>query len=101
MKEFLIWSQSAVQDMKNIEDYIAQDSQKYAKIVRKEVLRAVKDLVKFPNKGRAVPEDKDEYFREILVRNYRVMYEIISDAILISAVFHVAMDITENRIKEL
>ena len=97
----LVWSDSAVQDMKNIEKYIAQDSKKYAKIVRKEILIAVKDLKKFPKKGRMVPEDKDELFREILVGNYRVMYEIISETILISAVLHIAMNITEEKIKSL
>ncbi len=101
MIKSIVWSDSAVYDMKNIENYIAKDSIKYAKIVRKEILLVIKDLIKFPKKGRIVPEDKDEYFREMLVGNYRVMCEIISDVILISAVFHVAMKISNSNLKKL
>jgi plasmid stabilization system protein ParE len=50
-------------------------------------------LAEFPRLGRMLPEFEYDWLREILVDNYRIVYEIHNDTIAIVTVYHAAMDI--------
>lgn len=47
----------------------------------------------FPKSGRIVPELGDGKTREVIVTNYRVMYEVESDAVIILTVLHGAREL--------
>ena len=82
------WSEPAVSDLSSIRDYIARDSQRYADRFLQKVLDAVENLQHFPELGRRVRETNDDLIREIIHRNYRILYRIESSRILVLAVLH-------------
>ncbi|HPB82534.1 MAG TPA: type II toxin-antitoxin system RelE/ParE family toxin [Spirochaetota bacterium] len=73
------WSESSKKDLKNIYDYIAEDSVHYAKKEVSSIVKKAKSLSSFPARGRMVPEIMDEHIREIIIFQYRVIYSISPD----------------------
>jgi len=91
----LIWTDQAINDLGDIGDYIAENSEKYAKLTIKKLFERPDILKTFPQAGRIVPEKNDENVRELIEGNYRIIYEIISaDQINILTVYHSARDLT-------
>ncbi len=64
-----------LKDLDTISEYIEKDSEYYAKIIVQKIFSAVKQLENFPQMGRMVPEKQDPTLREILFRNYRIVYK--------------------------
>jgi len=82
------WSPEATEDLESIAEYIARDSEFYARAVVTEILSASRNIWKFPLIGRVVPETGDERIRERFVYSYRIVYRIESERILVVAVIH-------------
>ena len=82
------WSPEAMEDLESIVEYIARDSEFYARAVVAEILSVSRNIVEFPLIGRVVPEMGDERIRERFVYSYRLVYRIESERILIVAVIH-------------
>ena len=78
----------ALKDLDTISEYIEKDSEYYAKITIQKIFFAVKQLELFPQMGRMVPEKQDPVLREILYRNYRIVYKYRDDEIYVLTVFH-------------
>lgn len=90
----LIWTDQAINDLGDIGDYIAENSDKYAKLTVKKLLESPDILKTFPQAGRVVPEKNEENLRELIEGNYRIIYEIVSsDQINILTVYHSARDL--------
>ena len=89
----LIWTEPAVLDLENIKDYIAKDSEYYASLFVERVFVAVEKITGFPYVGREVPEYKVENVREVLYYNYRIIYEIKDNEIIILTIVHGARDL--------
>ena len=75
----VIWTDSAIEDLDDIGEYIAKDSIRYAEITVLELFESVDILENHPNAGVIVPEFEDEFIRQIIRGNYRVVYQIIDD----------------------
>ncbi len=86
----LIWSPQAVEDVEAIRSYVARDSEHYASLLVERIVAAVDRLEAFPLSGRVVPEVGDESLREIVYRNYRIVYRVKPEAVEIITVFHAA-----------
>ena len=84
----VVWSRRAVQDLEAIAAFIASDSPAYAGIVVRSVVNQAKNLSRFPKIGRKVSEFDDENIRELVVYSYRVIYQVLSEQVLIAAVIH-------------
>ncbi|MFO8085733.1 MAG: type II toxin-antitoxin system RelE/ParE family toxin [Desulfobacterales bacterium] len=82
------WSPEATEDLEAIAEYIGRDSEYYARAVVSEMLSVSRNIGKFPQIGRAVPEIGDESIRERFVYSYRLIYRIEPKSILIAAVIH-------------
>jgi toxin ParE1/3/4 len=90
----LIWTDQAIADLEAIGDYIAESSEKYAKLTVKNLFDRVDILKHHPLAGRTVPEKNDEKIRELIEGNYRIIYEVVSaDQINILTVYHSARDL--------
>jgi toxin ParE1/3/4 len=90
----LIWTDQAINDLGDIGDYIAENSEKYAKLIIKKLFERTDILKTFPQAGRIVPEKNEENTRELIEGNYRIIYEIVSaDQINILTVYHSARDL--------
>ncbi len=67
------WNEIALEDLKEIRDYIARDSNNYANLFVKKLYDAVQNLKDFPEIGRIVPETNIPSIREIIFQNYRIV----------------------------
>lgn len=75
----VIWTDSAIQDLNEIGDYIANDSVRYAEITVQKLFNAVDILEKYPLLGKIVPEFEDENLKELIRGSYRIVYQIIGE----------------------
>lgn len=82
------WTDPAIADLSAIHDYIARDSEHYATQFVSRIIEAVEKLPSFPEMGRKVPEGRSEIIRELLFQNYRIIYRLKADKILIVTVSH-------------
>lgn len=90
----LIWTDQAISDLGDIGDYIAENSEKYAKLTVRKLFERTDILKTVPQAGRIVPEKNEENARELIEGNYRIIYEIVSaDQINILTVYHSARDL--------
>lgn len=86
----LIWSLQAIEDVEAIRTYVARDSEQYANLLVDRIIAAVDRLEGFPLSGRVVPEVGDESLREVIFRNYRIVYRLKPEIIEVVTVFHAA-----------
>lgn len=86
----IIWTTRALQDLRNIHDYIARDSRRYARLQVERIRDAAANLDVFPLMGRNVPELPDSAFKEVIVGNFRVIYRFDepNNQILVMSVMH-------------
>ncbi len=84
------WSPRALADLGGIADYHALSSKRYARVIVAKLFTSTDRLMSFPRSGRSVPEIEDEQMREIIVRNYRIVYfyDESDDAAEVLTVFH-------------
>lgn len=84
----IIWSPQAASNLEEICEYISRDSEYYAAVFAKKVIKIIEEIPTFPGGGRIVPEYSDENLREKIYGNYRIIYRIKVDAIEIAAICH-------------
>ena len=72
------WTNSALQDLNDIGEYIAKDSLKYAEITVQELFYHTEILEIYPKTGKKVEEFNDISIRELIKGSYRIVYKIIS-----------------------
>jgi addiction module RelE/StbE family toxin len=87
----IVWAPQAIADVESIKSFISRDSVLYAELTITRLISAVGRAGEFPESGRVVPEINDPNIREILWRNYRIVYRVRSSVIEVVTVFHGAM----------
>lgn len=93
------WTQHAVSDLRDIHDFIARDSRKYAQLQVVKIRACVKILNQNPEAGRLVPEIGDRQYREVIEGNYRIIYKLVSKKrVDILTVHHSARDFISSEI---
>jgi plasmid stabilization system protein ParE len=70
----VIWTAPAVEDLRQIHQFIAKDSKQYAAIVVRSLRGSAERLRAFPESGRPVPELPGTRYREVILPPYRVIY---------------------------
>ena len=92
------WTDSALQDINDIGDYIAKDSLKYAEITVLRLFESVDILENHPLSGVMTPEFENESIRQLIRGDYRIVYHIINESrIDILTVHNCARLITSTR----
>lgn len=89
----LQWTLPAVQDLEDIRNYIARDSNLYAAGFVEKVIAAVEKLESFPEIGRRTRETDDPEVRELLFQNYRIIYRCHGHAVQILTILHGSREI--------
>jgi toxin ParE1/3/4 len=87
------WARPAVEDLEQIADYIALDSKYYAAAFVREIRDAARSLRQVARRGRVVPELSDPTVRELLIGNYRLLYQLRKSEVLVLALIHGARDL--------
>ena len=85
MKVF--WTKESFQRLKEIELYIARDNRIAAEKFTDKLIELAESLTKNPERGRIVPEFSLPQIRELLYKNYRIVYIIKKSRIEILTVF--------------
>lgn len=88
MAKRVVWSARALADVDSIAAYISSDSPAYAKIVVKKIVKLIRQLARFPQSGREVPEFQDPSLREVIAYSYRIIYKLEKEEIIIASVIH-------------
>ena len=86
MRYKIIWSECAVNNLREIHNFISIDSVIQADKVIGEILSCVEPLSDFPNMGVVVKEFPQYKFRELIKYSYRIIYQISEN---IYQVYHV------------
>lgn len=94
------WTPLSLADLRDIFDYISEDSNRYAQITVNKIYLRVSSLRKQPYSGRIVPEINERNIRELIDGNYRIVHEIINDyQIDILRIFHSARKLKREKLK--
>jgi addiction module RelE/StbE family toxin len=85
----IVWTDISIIDLKEIFDFIADDSLRYASLTTNKIYQRSQEIINNPYLGRIVPEFNDKLIRELIEGNYRIIYRIKSEVqIDILRVYH-------------
>ena len=82
------WSDPAVEDLAAAVEFIAKDSDAYARSLAQLAVDAAESLRSFPNRGHRLPDRKLSKYRELIIGSYRLVYLVEKKRVLIVAVLH-------------
>ena len=83
----LLWTKESQFRLLEIEEYIAKDNPTAAINFVDDLITIGESIVNKPEKGRIVPELSIDNIREIIYKNYRIVYIIKKNSIDILTVF--------------
>ncbi len=83
-------SSQARKDLESISDYYREVAPSYAERFEEQVFDATRRLKTFPRSGRIIPEAEDEQLRDVIYREYRIMYHVDEafEEVLILTILH-------------
>ena len=84
----VIWSYAAVDDLEVAAEYLHRDSPSFSSSFVLRALEAGRSLSDFPERGRIVPELKNDNIREIFLYSYRLIYRVEKDKVSILGLIH-------------
>jgi plasmid stabilization system protein ParE len=79
------WAASALEDLVGVLEDVTARYPGFERELYEHVMVAAASLATLSERGRLVPELRDQRTREIFVREYRVMYEVHDDRVAIVA----------------
>ena len=83
----LFWTETAKQDLIEIRQYISADNPTAAKRWIDRLRQRVRNSLHAPLAGRMVPEIAREDIWELIEGNYRIVYRVLDDRIVVLTVF--------------
>jgi len=83
----IIWTREALENIIEIENYISEDNPHKAVEFTDLLISKCESLIDNPDIGRIVPEFYDSSIRELIHKNYRIVYRHIDEEIQILTVF--------------
>jgi len=84
----VLFSIISLQELESIKAYIKRDSEQFARIFIEKILSTIKRLEDFPFIGRIVPEINRQEIRELIYRDYRIIYKCKDNNVIILTVIH-------------
>ena len=100
----VIWADIAEDDLKNIVEYIADDSLSNARKVFDKIAEKASDLYILPERGRLVPELKDQgilQYRELIHSPWRIIYRISENKVYVLSILDSRRNIEDILLKRL
>ena len=82
----LLWTEPAAEQFAERLDYIGGFNPEAARALHHRVDTCLRQLVRFPDLGRWVPEFGPGFYREVLVKPLRLLYERHGDTLVITYV---------------
>ena len=94
----ICWSRRARRDVRKTGDFIARDKPESAARWVNRIINSVERVAVFPRSGRPVPEIERDDIREIVLEDYRIVYQIHDGRIIVLTVFEGHMRLSERNI---
>jgi toxin ParE1/3/4 len=93
----IIWSQTAVEDLREIVQFIASDDPAAAAKLADRIIGRIEIASELPFANRAVPEKADQSVREVILKPYRIIYRADDKrgAVHILRVWHAARGVPD------
>lgn len=88
----IVWTEEALTDLESIGDYYEKTSPQYAPFIVNRLYDSVNRLAEHPKMGRKVPEVDHESLRELVVENYRIIYQLQEQRIEVITIVHGRQD---------
>jgi len=82
----ILWTDPAVEQFGERLDYVGGFSPEAARRLRRRVDLSLRHIARYPDLGRWVPEFGAGFYREILVKPLRILYEFQGDRIVVTYV---------------
>ncbi|MBW1835966.1 MAG: type II toxin-antitoxin system RelE/ParE family toxin [Deltaproteobacteria bacterium] len=100
----IIWTNVAENDLKNIIEYISVDSPQNALKILKKIKQKASNLYTLPERGRIVPELKDQgilQYRDLVIPPWRLIYRIAERKIFALSVIDSRQNVEDVLLKRL
>lgn len=82
----IYWSPLAVKRLENIFEYISKEDNVAAHKLISKIFHKVETLLKFPDRGRKVPEANRDEIREVFESEYRIIYRVESKRVFVLSI---------------
>ena len=96
MAREVVWTEVAADDLKETWEYIAHDSLMYAATFVQDVRDVSHSLDQSSERGRVVPELGAPDIRELIIGNYRLIYQVTPNVVFILRLIHGARQLPEG-----
>ena len=83
----LYWTETARRDLLSIKRYVENDNPTAAKRWVERLRERVRNAINAPLVGRKVPELSRDDIRELIEGNYRIVYQVFADRLVVLTVF--------------
>ncbi len=100
----VIWADIAADDLKTIIEYIAYENPLNAQQVLNKIRKKASSLFTLPERGRLVPELKDQgilQYRELIHSPWRIIYRISKNTVYVLSVLDSRRNIEDILLKRL
>lgn len=100
----VVWSNVAANDLRNIIEYIADESPSSAFKLFKSIKKRASMLYTLPERGRIVPELRDQgilQYRELIIPPWRILYRISERHVYVLSVLDSRRNIEDILLKRL
>ena len=96
----LFWTETAKRDLIAIRHYISADNPTAAKRWIDRLRQRVRNSLHAPHSGRMVPELAREDIRELIEGNYRIVYQVFDDRMVVLTVFEGHQLLKQGKIED-
>lgn len=95
----IAWSAQARRDLHAIRDFIARDSEHYARLQIERHISRVERAAGMPSRGHPVHEFIESGLREVHEGTYRIIYTVFGDEFQVVTIVHMKQRVTRRRLR--
>lgn len=95
----ITWSAQARRDLRAIREFIARDSEHYARLQIERLIDCVEDAADMPSKGHPVHEFLESGLREVHGGGYRIIYRVENEDLQVVTIIHMKQRMTRRRLR--
>jgi addiction module RelE/StbE family toxin len=95
----ITWSAQARRDLQAIRDFIAHDSEHYARLQIERLISRVERAAGMPSRGHPVHEFTESGLREVHEGSYRIIYGVFGDEFQVVTIVHMNQRFTRRRLR--
>ena len=95
----ITWSAQARCDLQAIRDFIAHDSEHYARLQIERLISRVERAAGMPSIGHPVHEFIESGLREVHEGSYRIIYGVSGDEFQVVTIVHMKQRVTRRRLR--